>query len=300
VSYPFIQAKHYTPGRAGKKIRMIVLHTMETPETDGRASSVASWFAGSTAPEASAHYCVDNHEIVQSVKDSDTAWAVANPEYNEESISIELAGQASQSPAQWADAYSRGELALVEKLSAELSKAYGIAPIHLSDKQILDGVSSGFCYHADITRAKQIAGGHTDPGVNFPLASFLAGVSGLNTPKSGGRSVLAGDPGSPEVITPKTVVNASTGHTSPILPVIKLTDVQPNKSNPEVKLLQQALAKVGRNPGNPDGIFGNATSNAYAAWQRDCGYRGANANGAPGFTTLALLGKKSDLFEVAS
>ena len=31
----------------------------------------------------------------------------------------------------------------------------------------------GFAYHADITAAKKIAGGHTDPGVNFPVADFL-------------------------------------------------------------------------------------------------------------------------------
>jgi len=272
---------------------------METPETGGRAEQVAKWFAGETAPQASAHYCVDNTAIWQNVKDTDTAWAVAVEDYNQESISLELAGQASQTPAQWADTYSRGELAGAEKLSAELSVEHGIPPIHLTDKQILDGVTKGFCYHADISRAKAIAGGHTDPGVNFPLYNFLASVAGLNTPKLGGRSVLAGSPVIPGVITSTEVKKSSNPIVQPKLQVIKVADVQPGKSGNEVKLVQEALTKVGCNPGLPDGIFGNKTVNAYGTWQRECGYRGANANGAPGFTTLALLGKKSDLFEVA-
>ena len=300
MSYPFIQAKNYTVGRAGKSVRMIVLHTMETPETDGRASNVAKWFAGETAPQASAHYCVDNHEVVQSVKDTDTAWAVAVEEYNEESISLELAGQASQTPAQWADTYSRGELAGAEKLSAELSKKYGIPAVHLTDKQILDGVTKGFCYHADISRAKAIAGGHTDPGVNFPLSNFLAGVAGLNTPAKGGESVLAGLPVKPSVNTSVIDQKSSNPIVQPKLPVVKVADVQPGKQGAEVKLVQEALIKVGLKPGIADGIFGRNSLMAYGYWQRECGYRGASADGAPGLITLTKLGTESGLFKATA
>ena len=67
MTYPFVQAKHFTAGRGGHTPRMIVIHTMETPETEGRAKQVAAWFAGSTAPEASAHYCVDDKDIITSI-----------------------------------------------------------------------------------------------------------------------------------------------------------------------------------------------------------------------------------------
>ena len=270
---------------------------METPESVGRAHEVAAWFAGETAPQASAHYCVDNTAVWQSVKESDTAWAVADEELNEETISVELAGQASQTPEEWADSYSKGELAGAEKLSALLGTEYGIPAIHLTPAQILDGKTAGFCYHADITRAKLIAGGHTDPGANFPLADFLAGVAGLNTTQTGGRLNLASSSVSPSVIPSVTTQNASKSNVQPKLPVVKVADVQPGKSGDEVKLVQQALTKVGFNPGAIDGIFGRNSLVAYASWQRECGYRGASADGAPGLITLTKLGSDSGLFK---
>ena len=173
MTYPFIQAAHYTAGRNNQTIRMIALHTMETPESEGRASQVAHWFAGSTAPQASAHYCVDDKQIWQTVKDADTAWAVDDFDMNQQSISIELAGSASQSPAQWADAYSKNELAHLTTLAKSLCTLYGIPPVHLTTAQILDGKSKGFVYHYDITVAKKVVGGHIDPGKNFPIAELL-------------------------------------------------------------------------------------------------------------------------------
>lgn len=173
MTYPFIQAKHFTAGRGTHTPRIIVLHTMETPETESRAKQVASWFAGSTAPQASAHYCVDDKDIIQSVKDTDTAWAVDDFDLNQQSISIELAGTAAQTAPQWHDAYSTAEFAQLVALSKALGAKYGIPAVHLTAAQILDGKTKGFCYHHDITIAKKIAGGHTDPGANFPIADFL-------------------------------------------------------------------------------------------------------------------------------
>jgi N-acetylmuramoyl-L-alanine amidase len=173
MTYPLIQAKNFTAGRGGKTPRIIVIHTMETPETEGRAKQVANWFAGSTAPVASAHYCVDDKDIIQSVKDTDTAWAVDDFPLNQQSISIELAGSASQSAAQWSDAYSMAELGKLVELSKALGLKYGIPAVHLTAEQIVDGKSKGYCYHGDITTAKKIVGGHTDPGKNFPIENFL-------------------------------------------------------------------------------------------------------------------------------
>ncbi|MEY9837454.1 hypothetical protein [Streptacidiphilus sp. EB103A] len=41
-----------------------------------------------------------------------------------------------------------------------------------------------------------------------------------------------------------------------------------------------------------DGSFGSLTVSAYAAWQRRCGYSGADANGIPGSASLIKLGSK--------
>ena len=73
MTIPFEQAKNFTKGRNGHKVSLIVIHTMETPESEGRAKQVAAWFAGGTAPQASAHYMVDDKQVVQSVDDDDIA-----------------------------------------------------------------------------------------------------------------------------------------------------------------------------------------------------------------------------------
>ena len=172
MTYPLIQAKHYTPGRNGHKPILIVVHTMETPENDGRAHQVAQWFAGPTAPQASAHYMVDAKEVYQSVQEADTAWAVDDFGLNQASISIEHAGIAAQTVQQWADVYSNKELHVSAKLVSEIAKRWNIPLVKLTPQDILNG-KSGLCGHIDITLAKKIHGGHTDPGPNFPWDLYI-------------------------------------------------------------------------------------------------------------------------------
>lgn len=170
MAYRFIQARNYTKGRI-KKVRGIVIHDMEAPEASGTAENVAAWFGGSTAPQASTHYNVDNNSVVQSVKESDTAWHC--PGFNADGIGIEHAGYAKQSRTDWTDTFSRAELAVSAKLSAQICKRYGIPVRRLTAAQIRDGKSKGFVGHVDVTRALGTAGGHVDPGPNFPWDVYL-------------------------------------------------------------------------------------------------------------------------------
>jgi N-acetyl-anhydromuramyl-L-alanine amidase AmpD len=170
----FFQAKNYTKGRGNKKVKLIVIHTMESGEQPGKAKQVAMWFAGKTAPDASAHYCVDNKSVVASVKETDTAWACGQSDINKCSISIELAGQASQTKSQWKDKYSSDMLKVAAKLVAQLCDKYDIPVKKLSPNQVRTG--SGIIGHVDVTKSYGIKGGHTDPGVNFPWPDFIAMV----------------------------------------------------------------------------------------------------------------------------
>ena len=70
-------AKNYTKGPKNRKVRLIVIHTMESQEKPGTAKNVAKWFSGPTAPKSSAHFCVDNKDAVRVVEDDDIAWAVS-------------------------------------------------------------------------------------------------------------------------------------------------------------------------------------------------------------------------------
>jgi len=174
MKIPFIKAKNFSKGRGGKKIRLIVIHTMESGEQANKAKQVSLWFAGKTAPDASAHYCVDNKYIVSSVSDKDTAWATGESTTNRESISIELAGKASQTKSQWADKYSADMLALAANLVATLCIEHKIPVKKLTPNQVRTG--SGIIGHYDVTLGYRIHGGHTDPGKNFPWKDFIAMV----------------------------------------------------------------------------------------------------------------------------
>src|SRR4051812_19962604 len=103
MAIPFVQARNYTRGRSNA-IDVIVIHTMESPEAADTAENVAGWFAGSSAPQASAHYCIDDNSVVQSVRDEDVAWHA--PGANHNGLGFEHAGKAAQATRDWNDEYS--------------------------------------------------------------------------------------------------------------------------------------------------------------------------------------------------
>src|SRR5207247_242561 len=126
ATIPFIQARNYTRGRSNP-IDVLVIHTMESPEKPDTAESVAHWFAGSTAPQASAHYCIDNNSTVQCVRDTDVAWHA--PGANHNGLGFEHAGRAAQTPAEWKDPYSTQLLEVSAQIVAEKCKEYGIPAV---------------------------------------------------------------------------------------------------------------------------------------------------------------------------
>jgi N-acetyl-anhydromuramyl-L-alanine amidase AmpD len=161
--------RHYA-GRNGSKPTVIGIHTMEAPEAGGTAEAVANYFK---TIDASAHWCVDDNSRVRVVMDEDGAWTM--PPLNNTSLNVEMAGYASQSPGQWADAYSEETLDNVALCVAEWCHKYGIPIRHLTDDQIRAG-NKGIAGHIDVNRVFH-ASDHTDPGLNFPWKEFLTKVT---------------------------------------------------------------------------------------------------------------------------
>jgi hypothetical protein len=167
----FIGARHFTRGRYGSPITLVVLHTMENQEKPNAARQVAQWFAGPTSPEASAHYCVDDKEIVQCVAESDSAWCA--PGANRNGLHIEHAGRAGQTPEQWADAYSEMMLRRSAALCADACRRHAVPIKRLSVSEVRAG-ASGICGHVDVTKAfHEKKGTHWDPGPHFPWAHYI-------------------------------------------------------------------------------------------------------------------------------
>jgi N-acetyl-anhydromuramyl-L-alanine amidase AmpD len=174
---PFVQAKWFTPVEGDRGVWVIVMHCMEGPEKGATAENVARYFArGSEGRKASAHYCVDADSVVQSVQCRDVSYGA--PGMNRHGIHLELAGYASQSPEAWLDAYSRSTLVNAALLCKQvLCPKFGIQRRWLGDEEIRRVARgekiTGFCTHADITRALGTPGGHTDPGAGFPRKHFM-------------------------------------------------------------------------------------------------------------------------------
>ena len=165
-----IQAKHFTVPRTPRKITLIVIHAAECGERPGAARNVAAYFAGASAPQASAHYVVDSLDTVQCVQDACIAWH-AGP-VNDCSLGIEHAGAAGQTPAQWADEYSLAVLARSAALVAELCERYGVPVERLTADDLAAGKRLGICGHADVTTGLHY-GTHWDPGPHFPWSMYL-------------------------------------------------------------------------------------------------------------------------------
>jgi hypothetical protein len=173
----FVQASGYTKGRPSGPPLWIVVHDMEYPERPSSAEDTAAYFAtGAGGRSVSSHYCVDNNSIVQCVRLADTAWTVGNWQGNNRGINWELAGYASQTRAQWLDAYGLAMFALMAPIVQADARKYDIPLVRRTVAE-LKAFKPGITSHNDL----RLAFGettHTDPGPNFPWDVFLAVMNG--------------------------------------------------------------------------------------------------------------------------
>lgn len=188
----FIQARNYSPSnRAYKDIRLIVLHSEESPETATSAIDVAEFFHNqipSPYTGSSAHVTVDSTTIVQCVMDKDTAWAA--PGANEDGLHIEQAGYAAQNRPDWLDPYSKGVIHLAAKQAAYWINQGASAPKLLTVSQVADRQTRGVCTHAMVTSAAlDPSGTHTDPGPNYPLDVFMSELNTWLNPSKGRKKM---------------------------------------------------------------------------------------------------------------
>lgn len=172
-AWPFVQARHFKSlkGLPPRKVRVIVIHDMEYPESLRAAEDVARYFATPNTV-ASAHVCIDADSIVQCVYDRDIAYAA--PGANHDGIQIELAGYARQTAAEWDDAYSRRLLDRAARAVAQYCRKFSVPSVHLTNQQLKDG-ARGLCGHYQVSQVYKKSD-HMDPGPNFPWTAFIGKV----------------------------------------------------------------------------------------------------------------------------
>lgn len=154
-------------------INRIVVHCMEAPEKGDTAENVARYLSNPSV-RASAHYCIDNDSIVRCVPEEDRAWhAPPNPN----SIGLEHAGYARQSPAEWSDAYSMAMLNRSITFCAALCTKHNVPPTWLSPADLLRG-ERGITSHYNVVQAWHKST-HTDPGGGFPSYFYCTRIQEL-------------------------------------------------------------------------------------------------------------------------
>ncbi|MEW5851152.1 MAG: N-acetylmuramoyl-L-alanine amidase [Myxococcota bacterium] len=174
----YVQAAHYTSGRSGQDIDMVVIHTMQ-----GSYSGSVSWFQNPDSA-ASAHYCINSEdgEITQMVRLENTAWHAGHGTTNRRSVGIEHEGYIAD-PGRW---YTDVMYEKSAQLTRWLADRYNI-PI---DRQHIIG-------HREVPGCSSGGGGgascHTDPGTGWDWTRFMdlvrngsGGGSSSSTSSSGG------------------------------------------------------------------------------------------------------------------
>jgi len=172
-NFPFVKAHFFKPVSGKRKVRLIVIHSMEAPEKGETAENVARFFALPTT-KASAHLCIDNNSIVQCVKDNDIA--AAAPGANTDGVHLELAGFARQTEAEWLDAFGVLLLNNAAEAAGQYSLKYDIPVRRLTNDELRNPESKGIVSHAQVTEVFKKST-HTDPGKGFPWEFFLQRVS---------------------------------------------------------------------------------------------------------------------------
>lgn len=149
-------------------VQYVVVHDMESDDIDG----VEGYFKhGATADAVGAHFGIaqNNRGANVGVRVKVRQWALMDRLVyhavggNAHGVGIELCGYARTPRVGWIK--RRGQRIALAETIARICHAYGLGtPRH--------GVN--VLGHGDVTRINHIAGGHTDPGPNFPWDAVMA------------------------------------------------------------------------------------------------------------------------------
>ena len=158
----WIASPNYS-SRGGAAVRLIVLHTAEGALT---YQSLGAFFAESSAGVSSQVGIDDTPGTIGAyVTPADKAWTQANA--NPYSVSVELCGFASWTPAEW-DRHPT----MIENTGrwvAEEADRFAI-PLEILTPAQAQGGHWGVCQHVDLGAA---GGGHWDCGSGLPIGEIL-------------------------------------------------------------------------------------------------------------------------------
>ena len=178
IASEFIPARHFTVA-TGREIHFVVLHQCECSPVAGAARNVARWFGGPAAPQASAHYVLDDGECFQMVSEADSAWHAGHTA-NRYGLGIEIAGWTKDGADVW-DQHP-GTVDRSSRLVADICQRLGLPCVMLDAAALVAG-EKGVTTHAAISKAWAETD-HTDPSP-YLADQIVTRAAMLCTPPSG-------------------------------------------------------------------------------------------------------------------
>lgn len=166
-----IPAYHHSGTRPLSAIRLIVMHSTESPNRAGSAKAVANYFA-SPSSGGSTHLIVDDASCYRPLRNEQVGWSA--PGANTDGFHIEQCGYASWTPQEWGSHMQTLRRGAYK--AAFHCRKFGIPAVWVDHIGILAG-KKGITTHAEVTKAYP-QGSHTDPGSGWPRALFIALVKG--------------------------------------------------------------------------------------------------------------------------
>jgi hypothetical protein len=278
--------RQYRCPRRATPSGVIVVHTAESfPDETGPdtgAENVAAFIARRTN-FGSYHDLADSDSIIQLVSYSCEAFHDATGT-NPHSYGVSAATQAAKWASlgdDWKAATVRNMARAAARYATWIRSTRGIAiPARDITAAQARARVPGFVTHAELDPARR-----TDPGKGFPWTAFLAAYAHALNPAR---------PTRPTVDLSQLIVAAK--H-DPARPQGGTT----RGARDDVLIVEAALKREGLLAAKyaGDGSYGTMTIKAYAAWQRRCGFSGADADGIPGMVSLKKLGARQGFNVVA-
>lgn len=163
----YIGPPHRQSGAGNKPIRRLVIHCTVSPGTAGWARKIAYYFKSASAG-GSAHYVIDEAEVIQAAYDSVVCWhAPPNPH----SLGLEMCAYPSTvTPAYWSTRTGRRTLRRTAKLVAHLCLTYRV-PVRFLDVGDVKANFPGITTHNNVSLAYGQSS-HWDPG-KWPRDRFM-------------------------------------------------------------------------------------------------------------------------------
>lgn len=160
---PFIQAKN----RYGTSTKFAVaIHcTANTASARNEAS-----YATRRTDGVSAHFFVDDREVIQSLDTVDIAGHAGSWQGNTYSIAVEITGHVHWSRDKWLKSVAWGELA---RVLAAVSRHHNIPPVRVTVEQMRANPQVRGAYDHNQMRLAWGGTDHTDPGPDFPWDHLL-------------------------------------------------------------------------------------------------------------------------------